>query len=302
SEDGGAGGDFSSYDLTSQDRIVRGRMPTLELINERFARHLRVSLFNLLRRSADVRVGGLQVHKFAEYSQSLEMPTSLNTVRIQPLRGVSLFSLQAQLVFRLVDCFFGGDGVNAKIEGREFTPTELRVVEMFLGQVFKDMEEAWKPLVAVQFEAVGAEINPAMANIVNPSEAIIVSVFHIEVDGNGGDFHVAIPYSMIEPIKDVLDSGMTGESTEVDERWRGALRRDILRANVDLECTVVERDMQLREVIDLEKGDIISVDIPDVLVLRANGVPVFKTRMGTSRGSLALEIIERTGIDQIDNL
>ncbi|NNL10251.1 MAG: flagellar motor switch protein FliM, partial [Pseudomonadales bacterium] len=199
SEDGfDAAGDFSSYDLTSQDRIVRGRMPTLELINERFARHLRVSLFNLLRRSADVRVGGLQVHKFAEYSQSLEMPTSLNTVRIQPLRGVSLFSLQAQLVFRLVDCFFGGDGINAKVEGREFTPTELRVVEMFLGQVFKDMEEAWKPLVAVQFESVGAEINPAMANIVSPGEAIIVSVFHIEVDGNGGDFHVAIPYSMIE--------------------------------------------------------------------------------------------------------
>lgn len=297
-----AADEYASYDLTSQDRIVRGRMPTLELINERFARHLRVSLFNMLRRSADVRVSGLQVQKFAEYSQSLEMPTSLNTVRIQPLRGVSLFNLEARLVFRLVDCFFGGDGVNARIEGREFTPTELRVVEMFLGEVFRDLEEAWKPLVDVQFDTVGAEINPAMANIVSPSEAIIVSVFHIEVDGNGGDFHMAIPYSMLEPIRDVLDSGMTGETTEVDERWRSALRRDILRANVELECTVVEREMPLREVIDLEKGDIISVDIPEELILKANGVPVFKTRMGTSRGNLALEILQRTGIDQIDNL
>jgi flagellar motor switch protein FliM len=197
--------EYDAYDLTSQDRIVRGRMPTLELINERFARHLRVSLFNMLRRSAEVRVGGLQVQKFAEYSQSLEVPTSLNTVRMQPLRGLSLFNLQARLVFRLVDCFFGGDGVNAKIEGREFTPTELRVVEMFLVEVFRDLEEAWKPLVEVHFDALGSEINPAMANIVSPSEAIIVSVFHIEIDGNGGDFHVAIPYSMIEPIKDVLD-------------------------------------------------------------------------------------------------
>jgi flagellar motor switch protein FliM len=95
---------------------------------------------------------------------------------------------------------------------------------------------------------------------------------------------------------------MTGEATEVDERWRSALRRDILRAKVDLECTIVQREMSLREVIDLKEGDIISVDIPDKLVLKANGVPVFNTRMGTSRGNLALEVLERTGIDQIDNL
>ena len=227
-------GEYSAYDLTSQDRIVRGRMPTLELINERFARYMRVSLFNLLRRSAEVAVAGVQVQKFGEYTQSLELPTSLNMVRMHPLRGVSLFAVEAKLVFRLVDSFFGGDGVNAKIEGREFTPTELRVVEMFLAQVFKNLEEAWKPLVEVNFEIAGSEVNPALANIISPSEAIIVSAFHIEIDGNGGDFHVAIPYSMIEPIKDVLDSGMTGESSEVDERWGNALRRDILRAKVNL--------------------------------------------------------------------
>ena len=296
------GADYTTYDLTSQDRIVRGRMPTLELINERFSRYMRVSLFNLLRRSAEVAAAGVQVQKFGDYAQSLAMPTSLNLVRMQPLRGVSLFSVDAKLVFRLVDSFFGGDGLNSKVEGREFTPTELRVVEMFLVQVFKNFEEAWKPLFEVKFETSGVEVNPAMANIVSPSEAVIVSVFHIEIDGNGGDFHVAIPYSMIEPIKDVLDSGMTGESAEVDERWGHALRRDIVRANVNLECTVVEKKMSLREVIDLEEGDVIPVDIPNTMVLRANGVPVFKTRMGTSRGNLALEIIKRTDIDQMDSI
>jgi len=295
------GADYTTYDLTSQDRIVRGRMPTLELINERFSRYMRVSLFNLLRRSAEVTAAGVQVQKFGDYAQSLVMPTSLNLVRMQPLRGVSLFSVEAKLVFRLVDSFFGGDGANSKVEGREFTPTELRVVEMFLAQVFKNFEEAWKPLFEVKFETSGIEVNPAMANIVSPSEAVIVSVFHIEIDGNGGDFHVAIPYSMIEPIKDELDSGMTGESAEVDERWGHALRRDIVRANVNLECTVVEKKMSLREVIDLEEGDVIPVDIPSTMVLRANGVPVFKTRMGTSRGNLALEIIKRTDINQMDS-
>ena len=292
--------DYSSYDLTSQDRIVRGRMPTLELINERFARHTRVSLFNMLRRSAEVSIGGVQVQKFGEYIQTLYVPTSLNMVRVQPLRGMALFVLEAKLVFKLVDNFFGGDGHHAKIEGREFTPTELRVVQMLLEQAFKDLEEAWKPLFEMKFDCVGSEVNPAMANIVSPSEAVIVSSFHIELDGGGGDMHITMPYSMIEPIKDILDSGMTGDVHEVDERWIKALRRDILRASVDLECTVVEKQMSLRDIIDLKQGDVIPVDIPEALTLRANGVPIYKTRMGTSRGNLGLEIVERTTIDETD--
>ena len=300
SDDGSENSDFTSYDLTSQDRIVRGRMPTLELINERFARHTRVSLFNMLRRSAEVSIGGVQVQKFGEYIQTLYVPTSLNMVRVQPLRGMALFVLEAKLVFKLVDNFFGGDGHHAKIEGREFTPTELRVVQMLLEQVFKDLEEAWKPLVEMKFDCVGSEVNPAMANIVSPSEAVIVSSFHIELDGGGGDMHITMPYSMIEPIKDILDSGMTGDVHEVDERWIKALRRDILRASVDLECTVVEKKMSLREIIDLKQGDVIPVDIPEALTLRANGVPIYKARMGTSRGNLGLEIVQRTTIDETD--
>ena len=293
-------GDFSDYDLTSQDRIIRGRMPTLELINERFARHTRVSLFNMLRRSAEVSIGGVQVQKFDEYIQTLYVPTSLNMVRMQPLRGMALFVFEAKLVFKLVDNFFGGDGHHAKVDGREFTPTELRVVQMLLDQAFKDLEEAWKPLFDINFDCIGSEVNPAMANIVSPSEAVIVSSFHIDLDGGGGDMHITMPYSMIEPIKDVLDSGMTGDVDEVDERWLKALRRDILRASVDLECTVVEKKMSLREIIDLKKGDVIPVDIPEDLVLRANGVPIYKTRMGTSRGHLGLEIMGRTTIDETD--
>jgi flagellar motor switch protein FliM len=299
-DEGSENSDFTSYDLTSQDRIVRGRMPTLELINERFARHTRVSLFNMLRRSAEVSIGGVQVQKFGEYIQTLYVPTSLNMVRVQPLRGMALFVLEAKLVFKLVDNFFGGDGHHAKIEGREFTPTELRVVQMLLEQAFKDLEEAWKPLFEMKFDCVGSEVNPAMANIVSPSEAVIVSSFHIELDGGGGDMHITLPYSMIEPIKDILDSGMTGDVHEVDERWIKALRRDILRASVDLECTVVEKQMSLRDIIDLKQGDVIPVDIPEMLTLRANGVPIYKTRMGTSRGNLGLEIVERTTIDDTD--
>lgn len=288
-EDGSA----RSYDLTSQDRIVRGRMPTLEMINERFARYTRVSLFNLLRRTADVAVGGLQIQKFGEYVHTLYVPTSLNLVKLKPLKGTGLVILDAKLVFKLVDNFFGGDGRHAKIEGREFTPTELRVVEMVLQSAFADLREAWKAVLPVEFEFVNAEVNPSMANIVSPSEVVVVSTFHIELDGGGGDMHITLPYSMIEPIRETLDSGLQTDAGDVDERWVKSLQADVMGATVNLDCTLAEKEISLRDIIDLQAGDVIPIDMPEKLRLTANGVPVFNARLGKSKGNLALQVIDK---------
>jgi flagellar motor switch protein FliM len=281
-----------SYDLTSNDRIVRGRMPTLEMINERFARYTRISMFNFLRRSADVASGGVQIMKFGEYVHTLYVPTSLNLVKMRPLRGTALFIMDAKLVFKLVDNFFGGDGRHAKIEGREFTPTEVRVVQLVLSQIFADMIEAWQPVMEVEFEYVGSEVNPAMANIVSPSEVVVVSTFHIELDGGGGDFHMTIPYSMIEPIREVLDAGVQSDIDDIDERWTQSLREDIMDAPVPIHGTLVEREITLREVAELQEGDIIPIDMPDDFTLEANGIPVFRGRMGISHENLAVKIID----------
>ncbi len=275
-----------AYDLTSNDRIVRGRMPTLEMINERFARYTRISMFNFLRRSADVASGGVQIMKFGEYIHTLYVPTSLNLVKMRPLRGTALFILDAKLVFKLVDNFFGGDGRHAKIEGREFTPTEVRVVQLVLSQVFNDMIEAWAPVMKLEFEYVGSEVNPAMANIVSPSEVVVVSTFHI-------DLHLTFPYSMIEPIREVLDAGVQSDVDDVDERWQQSLREDIMDARVPVHGTLVERDISLREVAALKAGDVIPVDLPEEFILQANGVPVFRGKMGISNENLAVKIIDQ---------
>jgi len=285
-------GAVKNYDLTSQDRIVRGRMPTLEMINERFARYTRISMFNMLRRTADVSVGGIQIQKFGEYVHTLYVPTSLNMVKFRPLRGTALVILDAKLVFKLVDNFFGGDGRHAKIEGREFTPTELRVVQMVLNQAFVDLTEAWKAIMPINFEYVHSEVNPSLANIVSPSEVVVVSTFHVELDGGGGELHITMPYSMIEPIREVLDAGLQSDSDEQDERWVKALREDVLAAKVELECDVVRRDITLRDIVDLKEGDVIPIEFPDFHVLTANGVPMFRTQLGQHRGNLALKIKE----------
>ena len=285
-------GTVKNYDLTSQDRIVRGRMPTLEMINERFARYTRISMFNMLRRTADVSVGGIQIQKFGEYVHTLYVPTSLNMVKFRPLRGTALIILDAKLVFKLVDNFFGGDGRHAKIEGREFTPTELRVVQMVLNQAFVDLTEAWKAVMPINFEYVHSEVNPSLANIVSPSEVVVVSTFHVELDGGGGEFHITMPYSMIEPIREVLDAGLQSDSDEQDERWVKALREDVLAAKVELECDVVRREITLRDIVDLKAGDVIPIEFPDFHVFTANGVPMFRTQLGQHRGNLALKVKE----------
>lgn len=288
-----APGEARAYDLTSQDRIVRGRMPTLEMINERFARYTRISLFNLLRRNADVAVGGIQIQKFGEYVHTLYVPTSINMIKLRPLRGTGLFILDARLVFKLVDNFFGGDGRHAKIEGREFTPTEQRVVQMVLQQAFADLKEAWKTIMAVEFEFMNSEVNPAMANIVSPSEVVVVSTFHVELDGGGGDIHITLPYSMIEPLRETLDAGMQSDIDDIDERWVRSLREDIMGATVMLNCTVAEQVVALRDILDLAPGDVIPVEMPDALELTANGVPILKARLGRSGENLALQVIDK---------
>ncbi|MFT6413351.1 MAG: flagellar motor switch protein FliM, partial [Glaciecola sp.] len=223
------------YDFSSQDRIVRGRMPTLEIVNERFARHMRVSLFNMMRRSAEVSINGIQMIKFGEYIHTLFVPTSLNMVRFRPLKGTGLITMEARLVFIMVDNFFGGDGrYHAKIEGREFTPTERRIIQMLLKLIFEDYKEAWGPVMDVSFEYLDSEVNPAMANIVSPTEVVVISSFHIELDGGGGDFHISLPYAMLEPIRELLDAGVQNDKEDTDFRWSKALRDEIMDVHVGL--------------------------------------------------------------------
>ena len=282
----------ASYDITSQERIVRGRMPTLEMINERFARYTRISLFNMLRRTADVSSGGLQVMKFGEYVHTLYVPTSLNLVKFRPLRSTALFILDAKLVFKLVDNFFGGDGRHAKIEGREFTPTEIRIVQLMLEQVFKDLTEAWAPVLKLELEYISSEVNPAMANIVSPSEVVVVSTFHIELDGGGGELHITLPYSMIEPVRELLDAGVQSDVDEKDDRWGKSLEQDVKDISVNLSVNVANRKISLGEVLKFKAGDIIPIEMPEFVTVRANGVPTFKGKLGISDERYSVQMQE----------
>jgi len=284
-------GSAKNYDFTSQDRIVRGRLPTLEMINERFARNFRVSIFNMLRRSPVVAVEGVEMLKFSEYIHSLFMPSNLNMVKVRPLRGTALIVMSPKLVYSLVENFFGGDGrFHTKIEGRDFTATEMRLVQKVLGAMFADLQRAWEPVYPLTFEFVGSEVNPHFANIVSPNEVVAVSTLHVELEGGAGDLQVVLPYSMIEPIRELLDTGVQSDASDQDERWINSVREDVKSATVRIDVRFLQMPITLRKVQEFQVGDILSIELPEQVMARVQGVPVFCGQYGIHRGKQSVRI------------
>jgi flagellar motor switch protein FliM len=288
-----APGEARNYDFANQVRIVRGRMPTLEMINERFARLFRTSLFNLLRRAPEVAVAPVRMQKFSEYVHSLHVPTNLNLVKILPLRGTALIVLDPKLVFAAVDNFFGGNGRFAKIEGREFTATESRVIHMLLKHVFADVKEAWSHVARLDIEYLNSEVNPHFANIVSPTEIVVVTSFHIELDGGGGDIHITMPYSMIEPLRELLDAGVASDRVEHDVRWVQALTEEMADAEVELTTLLGRGRITMQQLLDMQPGDILPCDFTGSATVMAEDVPVFRGTFGVSHGQQAVQIEER---------
>lgn len=288
-----APGEVRPYDLTSQTRLVRGRMPTLDLINERFARLYRTSLFNMMRRTPQISVGTVQLSKFSDYLHSLFVPTSLNMVKVHPFRGTGLVVLDPRLVFAAVDNFFGGTGRHIKIEGRDFTATETRIIQLLLKSAFADLQTAWTNIARINIEYLSSEMNPQFANIAGPSETVVISTFRIDLDGGGGMLHVTLPSSMLEPIREILDSGAATDRVGQDERWVQALREEIEDAEVELGMVLGRGELTLAQLINLQPGDIVPFDFNGRATIVVGGVPVFRGSYGISHGMQALKIEER---------
>lgn len=293
---GGMDTDVYSYDLTSQEKVVRGRLPELERINDRFLKGIKESVFQLMKKNVSVSSAGIQIQKYSEYCHGLHIPTNLNIIRLPPLKGFGLLAIEAKLLLRMVDFYFGGNGKDIKVIGQEFSRTELKFIDNLQAKLFGHLSTAWEDVVPCQPEFVKRETKPSLAVIAELSETVIVSAFHIEVDGAGGDLHLVLPYAMIEPIRDVLEGLSSNEKKEVDENWVNTLTNSVMSADVAINCTVTEKIISLRDIIDMEPGDVIPVEINDKLVMTANEIPVFNVSMGTLKGNLALQVI-----DKIDN-
>ena len=292
-----------AYNLGTQERIVRGRMPTLEIINERFARLFRIGLFNFMRRSPEISVGPVKVVKYSEFIRNLVVPTNLNIVQVKPLRGNGLFIFDPSLVFLIIDNLFGGDGrFHTRVEGRDFTQTEQRIIHRMLEVVFHDYEKSWQTVYPVKFEYVRSEMHTQFANIANPSEIVIAVSFNIELGNIGGHFHVCLPYATIEPIRDILYSSMQGDQMEPDKRWVRMLSKQVQTAEVTLVAKLAQATVTCEQIMKMKAGDVLMLDIKSEISADVEGIPLCSCTYGVSKGKYAIKVEKITSPAAQDNI
>jgi len=279
------------YNVASNERIVRGRMPTMEVINERFARMLRVSMFNLVRRTAEISVGQVRVVKFVDFIRNLVLPTNMNLVQAKPLRGNALFIFDPSLVFLVVDTMFGGDGrFHTRVEGREFTQTEHRIIQNILGAVFEAYTKAWEPVYPLEFEFVRSEMNPQFANIATPNELVVVSTFEIGFNEVIGSVNICLPYSMIQPIRELLFSAMQGDHLSEDKNWNSLMAKQIKSAEIELVAVLGEAKLTFQDVMKIKVGDIVPLQIHENITATVNGVPVMECKYGIFNDQYSIKV------------
>ncbi|MBI3793444.1 MAG: flagellar motor switch protein FliM [Nitrospinae bacterium] len=292
-EDSGEGAGIVAYDLTSQERIIRGRMPTLDIINQRFSRLFRNSLSSALRKVLDVSAVSTDTVKFGEFIKSLPVPASLHIFRMPPLRGFALLVAESKMVFALVDTFFGGSGeAKMKIEGRDFTSIEQRIIKNVVLMALVDQQKAWGPVHPIEMVFVRSEVNPQFAAIVPPTDVVVVILFEVEMDQFSGTITVCLPYSTIEPIIGKLKAGFQSDQLEVDLAWIRRLRERLAMAEIEMKVKLGETQISSNEFVNLKPGDVLPLgtDVSDELTVYAGGVAKFKGYPGVVRGNKAIRI------------
>ena len=284
-------GAIRQYDLASQERIVRGRMPTMEIINERFARNIRIGLFNFIRKSPEISIGSIKVQKYSAFLREIVVPTNFNIVSVRPLRGSGLIVCDPTLVFAVIDALFGGAGkYHTRIEGRDFSPTEQRIISRLVGVITTEYQKAWHGVYPLELEYQRSEMQPQFANIATPSEVVVATSFTLEIGDTSGTIHFCIPYATLEPIRDVLYSTIQGDSAEPDRRWVNLMTQQIQAAQVELVAELAHAPATVEQLLAFKTGDFIELDLKPGIQAKVRGVPVLDCHYGMSNGKYALKV------------
>lgn len=290
---GDAGATAKIYDFTNQERIIRGRLPALDIINERFARGFQRHFNEMILSSVEITTGEVKIIKMIDYLRNLFVPTSLNIYRINPLNGISLFTLDSKLIFTAVDIYFGGTGLLPfKIEGREYTPVEMSMVRSILEIISENLRKAWAPVMDVDIEYMHSEMNPKFAGIVDATDMIVVSPLNVRFEGVEGRVDIVMPYAMLEPVRDKLEEGMQNLQGESDNRWSRTLREETKNIEVEVSATLAEFTMNMHDLMNMEKGDIIPIEMPKSVIVKAENVALVRGKVGVSNDKKAVKIEE----------
>ncbi|MBY0314606.1 MAG: flagellar motor switch protein FliM [Bdellovibrionales bacterium] len=287
------------YDLTSQDRIIRGRLPQLDVIYEKFMRSFRVTLSSAIRKIASLNHSSTDFLKFGEFINTLPTPTCMSVLRLGNLRGSALFVIETKLAYALIDSFFGGDDrPYAKVEGKDFTPIELSIVKKVVELALGDLELAWEAVEPIDCSFVRTEVNPQFVGIVPPTDVVIASTFDVELEKASGTMTLVIPYAAIEPIKQKLSSGFQIESDQTDKKlWTKIFKEQLKDVALDVKVNLGEASISIEDLMKLKIGDVIPLnqDASKEIDILIENTKKFKGFYGVSHGSIAMKVTDKSG-------
>jgi flagellar motor switch protein FliM len=290
---GGEPGGTVLYDFANQDRVIRGRMPTLEIVHDRFARNLQGAITNSLRRAVDVSMIQSDMAKFGDFMRGLPLPTSLHLFKMEPLRGYGLMVLEGKLVFAFVDAFFGGNGVShVKMEGRDFTVIEQRLIRKVVDMALTEYERSWRSVEPLKITNVRSEVNPQFVNIVPPSDVVVTVKLEMEFEETTGIISFCIPYSTLEPIKDRLRAGFQNETVSQDSGWLERLQAQLGDVEVEVGVTLGGTEITGRDMLRLKEGDVIVLDQDSdhPAEITVENIPKLLGRVGVHKGKRAVQV------------
>ncbi|MBK4397293.1 flagellar motor switch protein FliM [Enterobacter hormaechei] len=280
------------YDPNTQRRVIRERLHSLEIINERFARQFRMGLFNLLRRSSDITAGNIKIQPYHEFARNLPVPTNLNLLHLNPLRGTALMAFSSGLVFMAVDNLFGGDGrFPTKADGREFTPTEQRVIHRMLTMAREAYEFAWGSIYKIKTEYIRSEIQVKFTNITSsPNDVVVTTPFSVEIGSHRGEFNICIPFSTIEPLRELLSNPPMDNSRHEDSEWRSMLASQMRETELELVAQFADINTRLSNVMKMNFFFIFTVYKELFIFCIVGSVPVFTAKYGSVNNQYALKV------------
>lgn len=275
--------EVESFDWASQGTNVRGSMPLLDVINGRFCQKFRGTLSSSLRKLFDISPEPMETIRFSEFQRSLPVPTSMHLFKMEPLRGMGILVIESRLVFSLVEAFFGGSGAGStKIEGRDFTPIEKRVIEKVVHMALANLTETWEETYPLKTEFYRSESNPLAVNVVPPEELLVSVKFEVELNKPLGKIHVCIPISSFQPIRHKLAGGYLNEDSKIDQVWVDIMKERLMPIEVELTVLMGRCSLSVKDLQNLKQGDIILLDnnFKDPLTASIEGIPKYEGYVG----------------------
>ncbi len=288
--------DYEPFDWNSQGRNLKASMPLLSLINDRFAMQLKNNLSASLRRLVEVEAGPLELIKFEEFQRALPIPTSLHLFKMDPLKGTGMLVLESRLVFNLVEVYLGGRGVGTtKVEGRDFTPIEKKIISKVVNMNFESIEKAWAEVFPIKTIFIRSEENPLGVNVVHPSEYLVSVKLEVEINKPAGHIILCIPYASIQPIRDKLSGGYQKEEEELDKNWVAMLQEHIKSVEVEMSVDLGKTNLPVRDFLNMQAGDILVLEngVSSKLVGKIEDIPKFLGRSGKHKKKKVFKIEEQ---------